>query len=518
VTALIFCNHPSFVNVEPIFCLHFQSFAHEMNISQKNIAREYQRQVEKLDLLAQELQIEEYEKDLEFKMTEEKELQEYIKTIEATPPTLWQPKIRTRKWFSRCVTFFSGRPSKTTQQIVDAKSKMKKQLPHIVKAQRKLADTIKGICNLETLISAAKNKFQIAKLAYHSRWSEEEEECCKAKSNKLSNVLHQLKRSEQEAHVIREELESTKKLLSGYVQEKTKLFDHLKSVELEIQVAKQEIQAQQTGFETIRKQLDRAGREILRFLFQAEGQEDCEVGGQQSSKKTAPTTEARPTPGFHPVEDIAYIMDMISSLVKQVETNEISVVKAWRNTKSELQTSKRLLEQSKDKIEQMKPLYEVGLDTRHRKYELDMKDIKDSRPDWSLVHRGNEAAHNGRALADATMFQDFCKAGRPYPGEFEDQYNGVPAKTVWEHKDFTIFHEILSWHMDMRQFGPAFKKSRFDTEFQLLFSKIYPSFEVASNVDVENDPKLSGAYRHMSLDHFDANQQFKARRRERRDS
>ena len=58
------------------------------------------------------------------------------------------------------------------------------------------------------------------------------------------------------------------------------------------------------------------------------------------------------------------------------------------------------------------PLYKVGVDTRQRKYELDMKDINHSRPDWELVNKGNEAAHSGRALADAMLFHQLCTETR----------------------------------------------------------------------------------------------------------
>jgi len=103
-----------------------------------------------------------------------------------------------------------------------------------------------------------------------------------------------------------------------------------------------------------------------------------------------------------------------------------------------------------------------------QRFELDIK-VKDSRPDWDIVHKGNEAAHYGRALADATMCHVFRATEKPqqYQGEFEDQYNSVPAKIVWKHKYFTKFHDILSWHMDMRQFGTRFKSATFDKEFQV---------------------------------------------------
>lgn len=180
----------------------------------------------------------------------------------------------------------------------------------------------------------------------------------------------------------------------------------------------------------------------------------------------------------------------------------------------------RDVQEYQNKIDQIMPLYKMGLDIRQRRYELDMKDIKDSRPDWELVNKGNEAAHSGQELADAMMFHPLCTETCPhrYPGEFEDQYNKVPAKVVWEHQDFTMFYNILSWHIDMRQLGSAYKNKQFDEDFELLFSKIYPSFEVCSNDALQKDPKLQAAYVNLCLNHAEANRQIKARRRERRDS
>lgn len=372
-----------------------------MERPERNIAAEYERQKAKLDLLAHELQIQKYEKDIESAKAEETALQDTTRAIEVSPQNLEVRKEPTQQslWeWARCFgrKYMGGKSNR-------AAAEMRKQHAEMYQAHEKLFTTVKIIQDLSTSLLAEQNCFRRAQEAYNARWTGEEE-CFNRKSSQCSDVVDQVKRSE-----------------------------------MELQAARQQIHEHYKDFKDIQTRLG---------------------------------------------------------------------------------MSNKALEVSKNEIEQLKPLYKVGLDARQRKYELDMKDIKDSRPEWYLVNQGNDAAHNGRALADATMFQEFCTGARGYryPRKFEDQYNKVPAKVVWEHREFTIFHDILSRHMDMRQFGPAYKKPRFDTEFQVLFSKIYPSFEVASNEAVMKDPILLAAYRNLEFDHRDANAQLKAARRARRDS
>jgi hypothetical protein len=220
------------------------------------------------------------------------------------------------------------------------------------------------------------------------------------------------------------------------------------------------------------------------------------------------------------LEDFTQIMSLISDLVSNVEGGRHTIFKTYRDTERKLKGSCKAIGEYKATIEQMSPLFEVGLATRHRKFELDMKCIKGSRPDWELVNKGNESAHNGRALADATMFQGFWKDGRPYVGEFEDQYNKVPAKVIWERRGFCMFHDMLNWHMDMKRFQNEYrvKSTRFDEGFATLFSNIYPSFEVASNEDINKDLKLKNAYDRLSIEHHAASGRVREIRKNQREN
>jgi hypothetical protein len=408
---------------------------------------------------------------------------------------------------------------------LDSELQLKRQLVDLPKAQQKLSIISKDIRELENSIFAAKSKLETAKSAYRPRWSEEEE-CCKTKSKTLSSILEQLANSKAEASAVKKELKTTKDLLEKCKGEKEKYAKNLGIVEMELQTANRQNEEHSEDVKTIRTKLRHAYVSIQNMLSEDGIRKERVSESQQPTRNTAPLFVAPPTPSMPSTpsltskfgEGITNVMDLISSLTQGVESRTDTVSKTLKERERRLEDSSRAVQEYKENIEQMLPLYEVGLDTRQRKYELDMKDIKDSRPNWHLVNKGNEAAYNGRALADATMFQDFCTGARPhrYPGEFEDQYHKVPAKEVWEHNHFKMFHNMLSWHMDMRQFGPGYKRQRFEKEFDFLFSKIYPSFEVASNQAIETDPKLLAAYSNLWLDHGNANRQFKANRRARR--
>ncbi len=394
-------------------------------------------------------------------------MQSDLKVITCNIQNLENERAQFRNFASVWKSCFSPRrTAKQGLEILDIKSRMKKQLADMADVKKKTSKTFKAIRELKASLSA-NSGFERAKIAYRSRWTGEEE-CCKAKGEELSTVLEQLTTSKAEVSKANEELKITTELFETWKTEEKKHSKRLESVEVQLQATNQRSEDYKKDVETIRKKLRNAYFDIANMLS------DEGIRNEVGSDSHHPTREFGPQ--STPAEDITCVMALISRMTEAVACRRELILKTIRGTEKRLGDYNRSIEECKDRIEQMLPLYEVGLDTRHRKYELDMNDIKYSRPDWDLVNKGNEAAHNGRALADATVFQDFCTTARPhrYPGEFEDQYNKVPAKVVWEHKQFTMFHNMLSWHMDMRQFGPAYKKERFDREFEFLFSKIYP--------------------------------------------
>lgn len=83
-----------------------------------------------------------------------------------------------------------------------------------------------------------------------------------------------------------------------------------------------------------------------------------------------------------------------------------------------------------------------------------------------------------------------------------------------------MFHDMLNWHMDMKRFQNEYrvKSTRFDEGFATLFSNIYPSFEVASNEDINKDLKLKNAYDRLSIEHHAASGRVREIRKNQREN
>jgi hypothetical protein len=61
-----------------------------------------------------------------------------------------------------------------------------------------------------------------------------------------------------------------------------------------------------------------------------------------------------------------------------------------------------------------------------------------------IINRGNDVAHSGAALADATLFLSGPLKPRSSTDEEYVGHYGVSAQTVWNYSTFTKFCEILS--------------------------------------------------------------------------
>jgi hypothetical protein len=494
-----------------------------MDKSERDVAREYERQMEKLDLLAKELQIQRDEKALKSKSGEMNALKNYLKTITDDIDALAKTRDHSRKGSPGWMSCLGLR--RTAQQTLESRgvySKMKKKLADKLEVEKKTSKTLKTIRELKVSLSAARTIFEGAKNSYQSRWGEEQ--CCRVNRVELSNIVNQLALSKKETEATKEELNTLKELFRNCKEQKLQQANILERVEMKLQAANQRLDKQSKEFKDIRTYLRNAYQDIAKMLSDDGIREELILASQNTPPNAPPEAivprmSSTSAPISKSLEGLTDVTDLIADLTQHVEKRRNIIFKALRGSEIEVQGSIRDVQGYQSKIDQMMPLYKVGVDTRQRKYELDMKDINHSRPDWELVNKGNEAAHSGRALADAMLFHQLCTETRShrYPGEFEDQYNKVPAKVVWEHQDFTIFHDILSWHMDMRQFGSTYKNKQFDEDFEFLFSKIYPSFEIGSNEAIQKDPKLQAAYVNLCLNHAEANRQVKARRRERRD-
>jgi hypothetical protein len=122
----------------------------------RDIAREYEIQKEKLDLLAQELQIQMDEQAIEQKRAEEKGLQDNLKALESSVRDLEkQWSVRSSQWGWRSWTIAKQ------LELLGIMSKLKKQCANLVKAQKKISATLKSIQEMETSVSAVKSNVLI---------------------------------------------------------------------------------------------------------------------------------------------------------------------------------------------------------------------------------------------------------------------------------------------------------------------------------------------------------------------
>jgi hypothetical protein len=311
-------------------------------------------------------------------------------------------------------------------------SKLKKQRANLVKAREQISATLKSIQEMEASVLAVKSNFESAKSRHRSQWAEE---CCKSQIEALSKAVNQLELWKRETSIARDELKTVTRLLKDCQKQKETYGRDLDSIEMKHQTANERIQEQGANMVTVRAELSSAHKGVRTLLSEVEILHDSLSRIPQYTHKIAPYSLALPTTtgtAQNPLhmDDFTQIMSLISDLVSNVEGGRHTIFKTYRDTEKKLKGSCKAIGEYKAAIEQISPLFEVGLATRHRKFELDMKCIKGSRPDWELVNKGNEAAHNGRSLADATMFQGFWKDGQPYVGEFEDQYHTVPAKVI----------------------------------------------------------------------------------------
>ena len=112
-----------------------------MGKSERDVASEYERQTEKLDLLAKELQIQRDEKALKSKTGEMNALQDNLKTITDDIDALVKTLDHSRKASPGWMLCFGLR--RTAQRMLESRgvySKMKKKLAEKLEVERKLQE------------------------------------------------------------------------------------------------------------------------------------------------------------------------------------------------------------------------------------------------------------------------------------------------------------------------------------------------------------------------------------------
>jgi hypothetical protein len=238
-----------------------------MDKSERDVAREYERQTENLDLLAKELQIQRDEKTIKSKTYEMNALQDNLKTITDDIYTLEKTRDHLQKVSGGWRSCFNLR--RTTQLTLEPRgvnSKMKKQLADKFEVERKTSNVLRTIRELEYSLSAARLNFERARNAYQSRWGEEQ--CCKFNRVELSNIVNQLALSKEETRATKKELNTLKELFDNCKEQKMKQANILERVEIKLQAANQQLDEQSKEFKNIRNRfagcLSRHSRDALR--------------------------------------------------------------------------------------------------------------------------------------------------------------------------------------------------------------------------------------------------------------
>lgn len=125
--------------------------------------------------------------------------------------------------------------------------------------------------------------------------------------------------------------------------------------------------------------------------------------------------------------------------------------KAWRfefrgmtYTKESLTTK---LEESRDRELMLRPLADIGIAIRHRKFEL-CKSLRVQRD--SIIVAGNAAAHWGNALADVCFFKypKYCGNKDPLPEDFNKMHT----------TNFSATYFFAPWHVYYYRHHDAFVK------------------------------------------------------------
>lgn len=177
----------------------------------------------------------------------------------------------------------------------------------------------------------------------------------------------------------------------------------------------------------------------------------------------------------------------------------------------------QLLEENlklKEKIEQLTPLYWIGHATRNRYVEWELKHLRNARMNEAVNDEGMDAYRLAKPQADASLYMDFCERQRLAPEEYEVQY-GVFPSVVWEHRKFCVFMNMIGWKQDMRKFRSAYQSESFNANFNKLFNRIVPRFEISSDEQVRKHDDLMLAYFILEGEHakaIEAEKNAKARR------
>ncbi|KAI9049989.1 hypothetical protein LZ554_006134 [Drepanopeziza brunnea f. sp. 'monogermtubi'] len=169
----------------------------------------------------------------------------------------------------------------------------------------------------------------------------------------------------------------------------------------------------------------------------------------------------------------------------------------------------------KDLVTVMKPLFTIGRDVRVRHNMVQLHNKMGKRYSVNKVRftAGYESVNSGRAVEDATIYLQGAKYCDQASG-FIDIY-GIPAQTVWQHRNFSIFIHILNMGVDMKVYTTAyrygFNSTGFQSNYKKVMGKVCPSpskLAITSDEAFNMHSDLVFAYNRMRSERDDV---FRAR-------
>ncbi|PBP28630.1 hypothetical protein BUE80_DR000389, partial [Diplocarpon rosae] len=168
------------------------------------------------------------------------------------------------------------------------------------------------------------------------------------------------------------------------------------------------------------------------------------------------------------------------------------------------------------------PLWIIGQKVRVR------HNIQQMRNKWGdqfnfneqTFNEGYECVNSGKAIADATIYQDDASYKRdqrnyeeivrinflmschfpPNSDEIMLTFSkyGVPAMVVLKHRNFGIFIQTLNMGVDIKVYSPeGVPSASFLASFHMVLNRLSPSFEISSDEEFNKYPELVAAFNHM---------------------
>jgi hypothetical protein len=91
------------------------------------------------------------------------------------------------------------------------------------------------------------------------------------------------------------------------------------------------------------------------------------------------------------------------------------------------------------------------------------------------------------------MDEDFEDQQEDYTTTFKNLYD-IPVHHVWDHRDFTMFIDVVNWGSDMAIFQRYHSCENFWPYYNKIMGTIYPDFKISSNTEFVKDAGLVDAY------------------------